>query len=149
MSTITDFQTKFGVKRYKIYETNCWVWSLRPYQATIGAGILSLKRECATFSGLKSEEYCDLNNIIKVIEPTLKNVLNYDVINYLMLMMMDKHVHFHIFPRYKNPVEFIGKTWTDESWPAIPNLSGETLPDDKLQRISSLIKSNIKDTFIE
>lgn len=140
---LKEFQGKFKVNNYKIYETDHWIWSLRPHQATIGAGILSLKRECTTFGELELEEFADLNNIIKVIEPTLKNTFQYDVINYLMLMMVDKHVHYHVFPRYQRPVEFLGETWNDIVWPKVPVLLGEPLSDEKLQEIISFIKSSI------
>ena len=143
MTVIRDFQEKFKVKEYKIYETEYWVWSLRPHQATVGAGILSLKRECANFSELNQDEFSDLANIIKVIEPTLKNTFNYNVINYLMLMMLDKHVHYHVFPRYDHSLEVLNTVWKDENWPAIPPLVGENYSDGKLREITSLIKSNI------
>lgn len=143
MSMLNEFKEKFKVNEYKIYESEHWIWSLRPHQATLGAGILSLKRECPTFSELKPEEYADLNNIIKVIEPTLTKAFSYDVINYLMLMMFDKHVHYHIFPRFKAPIEILDKTWKDENWPATPSLTGEALLDDEMVNIMELIKSNI------
>jgi diadenosine tetraphosphate (Ap4A) HIT family hydrolase len=69
---LIEFQEKFKVNKYKIYHSEYWIWSLRPHQATLGAGILSLKRECSVFSKLKEEEYTDLDKIIKVIEPALK-----------------------------------------------------------------------------
>ena len=143
MKVLKEFQGKFKVNEYKLYESEFWIWSLRPHQATIGAGILSLKRECATFGELKQEEFCDLNNIIKVIETTLKSIFDYDVNNYLMLMMMDKHVHYHVFPRYENPIEILGNTWNDEKWPAVPEVLGESLSDEKLKEIALLIKSRI------
>lgn len=74
-----------------------------------------VEEKCDTFAGLELEEFADFNNIIKVIEPTLKGIFNYDSINYLMLMMMDKHIHYHVFSRYKDPVEFLSETWKDES----------------------------------
>ncbi|MCT8139016.1 hypothetical protein H1D32_15690 [Anaerobacillus sp. CMMVII] len=144
MTILTEFQEKYKVVEYSIYETEHWIWSVRPNQGTIGAGILSLKRECVTFSGLEQNEFSDLNNIIKIIESTLKSTLNYDVINYLMLMMIDKHVHYHVFPRYKNPVSFLDEVWKDETWPALPSLMGDTLMNDKLQEITKIIKSKVK-----
>lgn len=143
MTVLREFQEKFEVNYNKIYETDYWIWSLRPHQATIGAGILSLKRECSTFAELEQKEFADLNNIIKVIEPTLKRTFKYDVINYLMLMMLDKHVHYHVFPRYEKPVEILGEVWKDESWPAVPKLGGEPLSGQKLQKIAQFIKSQI------
>lgn len=137
------FYEKFKIDELKIFETNYWVWSLRPQQVTLGAGILSLKRECSAFSQLKSEEYKDLENVIKINENTLKSLFNYDIMNYLMLMMIDKQVHFHIIPRYENKFEYFNVTWEDLSWPRPPSLDAEPLEIDTLKMIASHIKNNL------
>ena len=108
-----DFKKKFKTKELLIHETEHWVWYLRPVQATLGAGVLSLKRECPVFSELNQEEFCDLNNIIKVIEKTLKQTFKYDIMNYLMLMMVDNQVHYHVIPRYEINKDFAGTSWKD------------------------------------
>lgn len=64
---INEFNNKFKIKEFTIYKSEYWIWSLRPVQATLGSGILSLKRECSTFSGMTQEEFSDLNNIIIVL----------------------------------------------------------------------------------
>ena len=68
----------------------------------------------------------------------------YDAINYLMLMMFDKQVHYHIFPRYETPIKIFSETWKDENWPSIPPLMGEALMDDEMVNIIKLIKNKIK-----
>ncbi|GEN57844.1 HIT family protein [Halolactibacillus alkaliphilus] len=140
---ISDFTHKFKTDELSIYETEYWLWSLRPVQCTLGAGVLSLKRECSNFSELKQEEFSDLYNVIKVIEDTLKNVFDYDKINYLMLMMIDKQVHYHVIPRYKDEVKFNSKSWIDSGWPGIPNLAG----DEADINLSNDIIRNIKDNL--
>jgi diadenosine tetraphosphate (Ap4A) HIT family hydrolase len=144
MSLVYDFHEKFKTKELKIYETENWTWSLRPHQVTIGSGILSLKRQCSSFGELELEEFGDLKNIIKIIENTLKELLNFDIMNYLMLMMVDKQVHFHVIPRYSNEVIFLNEIWKDNFWPGIPNLSGDTIDMNKLISISTCIKKNLK-----
>ncbi len=59
--------------------------------------------------------------------------------NYLMLMMVDKHVHYHIIPRYSETKTFLGREWKDSGWPAIPNLNAE------VEEMSVLL--NIKKEF--
>lgn len=143
ISTMVSFNNKFKIKELKIYETDYWIWSLRPSQTTLGSGILSLKRECPTFGELDEEEYSDLNNIIKVIEKTLKKIFNYDIMNYLMLMMVDKQVHYHVIPRYEKEVIQFKKNWKDENWPGLPDLSASTLDINDLVIISSFIRENL------
>lgn len=140
---LIEFSIKFDTEQLKIFETDYWLWSLRPHQATIGSGILSLKRDCTKFSELKQEEYCDLKNMIKVIEDTLEELFSYDKINYLMLMMVDKQIHYHVIPRYDKSIELFGEIWCDGSWPGIPNLAGDPLNKEQLMKITNYIKNNL------
>lgn len=142
-NVMNEFKLKFRIKELFIYETEYWVWSLRPVQATLGAGVLSLKRECPVFSELNQEEFSDLNNIIKVIENTLKKVFNYDIMNYLMLMMVDKQVHYHVIPRYESTIDFTGTSWEDSGWPGVLNLAGEETEMVALEDIKDVISKNL------
>lgn len=147
MSIIDSFNEKFKVDDYKIYDTQHWTWSLRPHQATLGSGILSLKRECASLSEVTEAEFADLKKIVLIIEGSLSNRFDYDVINYLMLMMFDKQVHYHVLPRYENDREFNNQKWNDEQWPAIPPLMGEAVSDEKANELIQAIKETIKEIY--
>lgn len=140
---MNEFRNKFKTDEFLIYESKYWVWSLRPVQATLGAGVLSLKRECPVYSQLNQEEFCDLSNIIKVIEKTLKATFNYDIMNYLMLMMVDKQVHYHVIPRYERTMDFAGISWKDSGWPGVPNLAGDEIHVKVLNEIKNEIKKNV------
>jgi len=143
---MSNFRNKFNTKELIIYESKHWIWSLRPVQSTLGSSILYLKRECSVFSKLKPGEFSDLSRIIYVIEDTLKDIFKYNVINYLMLMMLDKQVHYHVIPRYEKTIIFRGKTWQDFGWPGIPVLSGEKSDDSELLIIKNLIKKHLPHT---
>jgi diadenosine tetraphosphate (Ap4A) HIT family hydrolase len=145
---LTQFKNKYKTEELKIFETEKWLWSLRPHQATLGAGILSLKRECFTLGELMQEEFTDLNNIIKVIEATSKQLFGYDIMNYLMLMMVDKQLHYHVIPRYGGGINLFGQVWVDGSWPGVPNLAGDDLDINMLTQISSYIRENLKLTVM-
>ena len=58
-------------------------------------------------------------------------------------MMIDKQVHYHIFPRYEKPIKFLRQTWKDQNWPAVPALLGEPLPNAQLKEMGSIIRSNM------
>ena len=140
---LSGFKLKFKIEELLIYETEHWIWSLRPVQVTLGAGVLSLKRECPALSELKQEEFSDLNNIIKVIEITLKKTFNYDIMNYLMLMMVDKQVHYHVIPRYERTIDLAGIPWKDSGWPGVSNLAGEETEMKVLRDIKNVISKNL------
>jgi diadenosine tetraphosphate (Ap4A) HIT family hydrolase len=139
------FQKKFKISDLKIFESKFWIWSLRPYQSTIGSGILSLKRECPTLSLIQTEEYIDLQHITSCIEKTLGNSFDYAVINYLALMMFDKQVHFHVIPRYNRIVNWNNSIWEDTNWPSVPQLSGHDTEFSSLISIKNYLISNLEE----
>ena len=139
-----DFEKKFRLSELVIAETAFWRWSVRPEQATVGAGVLSAKRPVEAFSEITEEESADLGKMLKIIEDTLKTTFEYKRINYLMLMMVDFHVHFHVIPRYDHDIEFSGIVWKDKGWPTPPVLDAEAVSDDILFAIRDELKRNIK-----
>jgi diadenosine tetraphosphate (Ap4A) HIT family hydrolase len=143
MSELKAFKEKFNIQDYTIYETDHWIWSLRPLQGTVGAGVLSLKRPCLVLSEVSRDEFADLDQMIKVIEGTLKRTFDYDIMNYLMLMMVDKQVHYHVFPRYEQTVTLKDKSYTDRNWPKPPELAGEALDSEEMTAIYNEIKKNL------
>lgn len=121
-SNLAEFNAKFRVEELEIAESEHWVWSVRPVHSTLGAGVLSLKRFCESMSDAAPDEVADLATITKVLESRLADTFAPDKMNYLMLMMVDAHLHFHVLPRYSKSVEFGGMNWTDDGWPALPEI---------------------------
>ncbi len=69
-------------------------------------------------------------------------VVDFDRINYLMLMMVDPHVHFHVFPRYEVSRTFEGLELPDRGWPGPPDLgSALRLDDECLQKLRQALHS--------
>ena len=63
------------------------------------------------------------------IEAMLAESVRYEKINYLMLMMVDPHVHFHVIPRYEGERGHNGLTIADAGWPGPPDLKSAVKPD--------------------
>ena len=140
MSELETFRQKFRIPAYTIREFRHWTWSLRPLHATLGAGVISANRYEPHFSGMTANECAELAAVVKEVESKLKAAFAYDKINYLMLMMVDPHVHMHVIPRYAAARDFGGTTWTDESWPRPPNATiGPTLGDDQAKAMIARI----------
>ncbi len=113
---------KFGYPDTLIKEYEHWVVLLRPQQATLGALVLICKNEADTFSKISAEAFSELKDITAAIENHLKDCFSYDKINYLMLMMVDHDVHFHVLPRYAHSRIFEQQEFNDPGWPGPPNL---------------------------
>jgi diadenosine tetraphosphate (Ap4A) HIT family hydrolase len=138
-----EFNEKFRVKELTIHETEFWVWSLRPVQATLGAGVLSAKRHHARLSDLEEAEFSDMHSVVQTIEGTLDQTFKLDGLNYLMLMMVDKHVHYHVLPRYADTAYFEGMSFPDPGWPGPPVLDVDATATETLNLILSQMKSNL------
>jgi diadenosine tetraphosphate (Ap4A) HIT family hydrolase len=59
---------------------------------------------------------------VAAIERALAAFCRYERINYLMLMMVDPHVHFHVLPRYSGSRSWDGLDFVDQGWPGPPDL---------------------------
>ncbi len=88
--------------------------------------MLAAKGEERAFSALPPEAFTGLNIVIRDIERALSAFQPYDRINYLMLMMVDPHVHFHVLPRYAQTRVFDGVQFPDTGWPGPPDLKSAT-----------------------
>lgn len=113
---------KFGYPATLVRDYTHWCVLLRPAQVTLASLILAIKSEEKAFSELKAEAFVELSHAVRNIEQTLKSFRSYDRINYLMLMMVDPHVHFHVLPRYAAPQEFNSQPFVDAGWPGPPDL---------------------------
>ena len=67
----------------------------------------------------------------------------YEKINYLMLMMVDPHVHFHVFPRYAGSRMIEDVTVDDSAWPGPPDLkTAAKLSPEQLERLRNRFQQN-------
>ena len=123
---------KFGHPATLIAEYDHWVVLLRPAQPTLGALVLAAKSDATAFGDLPAEAHAELKVATAAIEAALTQAVGYAKINYLMLMMVDPHVHFHVLPRYDGERSGAGLTVADAGWPAQPDL-GQAVKLDESQ----------------
>ena len=133
---------KFGYPDSLIREYEHWVVLLRPAQVTLGSLVLAAKSEATAFGDLPSGAHAELATVTKEIETVLETEVGYQKINYLMLMMVDLHVHFHVLPRYEGERSHGGMTVMDRGWPGQPDLqSAIKLSTDEASELRGWISS--------
>jgi diadenosine tetraphosphate (Ap4A) HIT family hydrolase len=120
--------TRFGYPQTLIREYAHWVVLLRPKQATLGALVLACREPATAFGAISAEAFAGLPRAVADIEAGLMAFRKYEKINYLMLMMVDPHVHFHVLPRYAGTQDFDGVAYPDPGWPAAPDLAAGVTP---------------------
>ena len=127
---MNDTIAKFGHPATLIAEYDHWVVLLRPAQPTLGALVLAAKSHATAFGDLPAEAHAELKLATAAIEAALSQAVGYAKINYLMLMMVDPHVHFHVLPRYAGERSGAGLAIADAGWPAQPDLGQAVKLDD-------------------
>ena len=129
---MNDTIRKFGHPATLVAEYQHWVVLLRPAQPTLGALVLAAKSDATAFGDLPAEAHAELKTATAAIEAALGQAVGYAKINYLMLMMVDPHVHFHVLPRYEGERSGAGLTVADAGWPGQPDL-GQAVKLDEAQ----------------
>ena len=115
-------EIKFGDPATRIAQTDRWSVLLRPKQPTLGSLVLVCREPVLSFAEVSAQGYEELRTVVRRLEATLREFVAYERINYLMLMMVDPDVHFHVIPRYAGTRRFGGVEFADGGWPAVPAL---------------------------
>lgn len=134
-SSLNATMRKFGAPKTIICQYSYWTVMLRPAQATLGALVLAAHEPAQSFSQLSPASFTELHTITGHIESALTKAFHNDKINYLMLMMVDPDVHFHVIPRYARPKQFADREFIDAGWPAMPNLGQINATDSAVNEL--------------
>lgn len=132
---------KFGWPQTLVREFDHWVVLARPAQPTLGSLVLASKSDATAFGDLPADAHAELKAATSAIEAALARTVGYERLNYLMLMMVDPHVHFHVIPRYQDPRDWSGREFVDVGWPKVPDLGhAVALSGDELDSLVSWLK---------
>ncbi len=136
---------KFGYPATLVKEYRHWLVLLRPAQVTLGSLVLAAKSEATAYGALPAEAFSEQGLAIAAIERALADFTRFERINYLMLMMVDPNVHFHVIPRYEGTRDWNGIDFPDCGWPGPPQLaSAVTLNSDQIERLSASVGLSFK-----
>lgn len=131
MTMANATEIKFGDPETRIAQTERWSILARPKQVTLGSLVLVCREPVRAFSDLSAEAFVELGGVVRRVEHTLRDLVAYERINYLMLMMVDPDVHFHVIPRYHDTRTLLGVEYRDAGWPGPPALDRGVDLDDK------------------
>lgn len=113
---------KFGHPASVVAQTSLWSVQVRPQQPALGSLVLVCKEPATAFGQLTPAAFAELQTVVARVETVLKRFTAYQKINYLMLMMVDPDVHFHVIPRYEGVRDYRGARFADAGWPGPPAL---------------------------
>ena len=131
-NALNETMLKFGAPDTCIHTYSSWLVLLRPAQVTLGALVLVAREPVTAFSRLSEAGFTELAQVTRDVEVVLSHLFDYDKLNYLMLMMVDPHVHFHVLPRYAAERRYEGEVFSDNAWPGPPDLAQNNRIDGKV-----------------
>lgn len=139
---MNETMRKFGYPATLVAEFGHWAVLLRPAQPTLGSLVLAAKFDATALSDLPEEAHAEMHQASRAIERALAAFTGYAKINYLMLMMVDPHVHAHVIPRYEGSRQFEGVYFPDAGWPKLPDLgTAVTLDEDQIASLVTALKT--------
>lgn len=143
---VNETMTRFGYPDTMVRESPHWAIMVRPAQVTLGSLVLVCREPVTAFSEISAEAHAALKDAVRGIEQTLSGLWSYKKINYLMLMMVDPHVHFHVIPRYDLDQHFNGQRFVDAGWPKLPDLgSAVTLTEAQREALVRHLRDHWQD----
>jgi diadenosine tetraphosphate (Ap4A) HIT family hydrolase len=113
---------KFGYPDSCLHDYDHWCVLLRPKQVTAGCMVLACKDDVTSLGDLSAAASQELPLAARQLEGALAASFGPDKVNYLALMMVDPHVHFHVIPRYSRDVQVGATSMRDAGWPKHPDL---------------------------
>ena len=135
---------KFGYPDTLIHDYSHWVVLLRNDQITLGSLVVAEKSPATSLSAVEPRALAELASIAGDVETAFARTFQPDKFNYLMLMMVDPNVHFHVLPRYSDARECAGVTFEDRAWPKAPSI-GNVTPTTLAQR--EVIRGLLRDAW--
>ncbi len=129
-----------------MWETEHWQVILAEDQTYLGRGVVSLRRRpCTSITELRKDELLDLHqNVMLPYEAIIKSIFGAELFNWACLMNNayqntppDPHMHWHVWPRYREAVEVEGEKFVDEHF-------GHYAPLTSMHTLSPELRESIK-----
>ncbi|HEX9447241.1 MAG TPA: HIT family protein [Dongiaceae bacterium] len=133
--------TKFGYPGTLIANYQHWLVLARPQQPVLGATVLLCRDDARAFSQISPSAFTELSQVTRDLEVALKAAFQPDKLNYVMLMMVDPDVHFHVLPRYQDVRQFGGVEYKDAFWPRPVDL---TQPASTEVSVTEAVRDRLK-----
>jgi diadenosine tetraphosphate (Ap4A) HIT family hydrolase len=144
MTSVNQTIRAFGYPDTLIAEFEHWLLLVRPAQPTLGSLILAAKGDATAFGDLPPGAHAELKPITAAIEAALAIWPGSARLNYLMLMMVDPHVHFHVIPRYEGARTLGELEILDAGWPGPPDLkTAINLDTTQISPLAAAIRRNM------
>lgn len=132
----------FGKEFQIVKDYDSWTLIVAEGQLPLGWCICFLKRHVEFFEDLTDEEVLELKQVVAELKSALGKTFKPDWFNVMQLGNMEHHLHFHLVPRYKEPREYDGRTFTDQDYGHMIVDRWKPESKDFLTRLADYIREN-------
>ena len=128
-----------------VFETTHWRVVLADDQRTLGRCFVTLREHAHSVSELTTEQWRDLHEVMQRLEVNLERAFSPSHVNWSCLMNdaivtgQPTHVHWHLHPRYRAPVEFAGEVFHDTELYAPKERTAHPVSRDVLLQIAHVL----------
>lgn len=127
----------------QIITTNYWTVGVIPDQPYLGRALITLLTHKGSLPELTDEEWAEFISIVRQLEPAYEKAFGAKPLNIGNFMNHGyrddpphPHIHWQIFPRYKEPVQLAGLTFTDDRY-------GNFYDDDARRPVDDIVVKEI------
>lgn len=133
----------------QILVTDYWSVGIGNDQPYLGRAYCTLKSHKSRLGDLSNDEWQDLQKTFRKLENLYRDTLGAEVLNIECNMNhafrtepFNPHIHWHIYPRYKNPVEIAGVVFEDTLFGShidenLLNIVDDKVVNEILKRLTS------------
>ena len=109
--------------RHQILKTKYWAVNLATDQQYLGRSYVTLRQHKERLADLGQEEWEDFGKVVHILENAYKQTFGAMPINWTCMLnhsykkeLIDPHIYWHVFPRYRKPVKLHGIEFNDDEY---------------------------------
>jgi diadenosine tetraphosphate (Ap4A) HIT family hydrolase len=135
----------------QILTTEYWTVGIIPDQPYLGRALVTSLSHKSSLGQLTDEEWSDFQTIVRRLEPAYANAFGANPLNMGCFMNHGfrddpphPHVHWQIFPRYKQTVEFAGLVFEDKLYGSFyDDAATRPVDNDVVEQIVERLKASL------
>jgi len=127
----------------KIKDYKLWTLYLSESQPLVGCLCLVLKRHIIEFEALNEKEWAELKQAEKEALAALKLLFLPDAFDVMQLGSADRHICFHVVPRYAKPRTYSKRVFADENYGKMVTWQDEASDEIFLRLLANQVKEVI------
>jgi len=120
-----------------------WQVIMNHNQDYLGKVMLVLIRHETDVTSLKKPEQVEFWRLLASFRKAISALFQPDHFNYAFLMNGDRHVHFHVIPRYSTSREFAGLTFTDGQLGEHYQLRDRIVDEKVRKELADVLRANM------